>query len=359
MKIIKSLLLLALPSLAIFSACQGQNGHTIKGTIQGAANLQATLEQSFFDRTTTALGRVTCDPQGNFTFEQKEPFAQGLYTLTIGAQKLFFMLDGKENTVEIKGELAKLARYEGLEVSGSQTFTCYANLVKSLYATPLTSPDQAKPLIEQKTCDPLMKAFFTIQLLGRAPAQFMTEIKAAGKELDAYLPGSKYATGYNTIVTQLEAQATGAQAAQAAASKIQVGQPAPEISLPDPNGKVRNLSDLKGKIVLLDFWASWCGPCRRANPHVVEIYNKYKSKGFDVFSVSLDRPDGKEKWRQAIAQDGLIWSNHVSDLQFWNCAPAQTYGVHSIPQTFLIGRDGKILAVNPRNNLEEELLKAL
>ena len=111
--------------------------------------------------------------------------------------------------------------------------------------------------------------------------------------------------------------------------------------------------------LLVDFWASWCGPCRKANPHVVEMYNKYKSKGFDVFSVSLDKQDGKQNWINAIKQDGLIWSNHVSDLQWWQSAPAGVYGVQSIPKTFLIGKDGKIVAVNPRNNLEEEILKAL
>ena len=118
-------------------------------------------------------------------------------------------------------------------------------------------------------------------------------------------------------------------------------------------------ASLKGKVVLLDFWASWCGPCRRENPHVVDVYNKYNKKGFEVFSVSLDRPDGKENWKKAIKDDGLVWANHVSDLQFWNSAPAATYGVRAIPQTFLIGRDGKVVAVNPRNNLEAELLKVL
>jgi alkyl hydroperoxide reductase subunit AhpC len=92
---------------------------------------------------------------------------------------------------------------------------------------------------------------------------------------------------------------------------------------------------------------------------VVEIYKKYKSRGFDVFSVSLDRQDGKDKWVQAIQQDGLEWDNHVSDLQFWNSAPAAVYGVRAIPKTFLVGRDGKIVAIDPRTNLEEAVLNAL
>ena len=160
---------------------------------------------------------------------------------------------------------------------------------------------------------------------------------------------------------------------------IQVGQPAPEISLKGPDGKTRSLSSLKGKVVLLDFWASWCGPCRRENPHVVDVYNRYKDKGFTVFSVSLDGLDNqaierlngdqaaieqqieasKQRWIAAIAQDKLTWDNHVSDLKKWNSAPAATYGIQSIPKTFLIGRDGNIVAVDPRNSLESELKKVL
>ncbi|MBK8295838.1 MAG: TlpA family protein disulfide reductase [Saprospiraceae bacterium] len=167
-------------------------------------------------------------------------------------------------------------------------------------------------------------------------------------------------------------------ASQEATESIKVGMPAPDINLPSPKGKSYKLSDLKGKVVLLDFWASWCGPCRRANPHVVEIYNKYKSKGFTVFSVSLDGVDSrtkqqlgseaqvkefsnraKEAWVAAIEKDNLTWDTHVSDLKKWESDPAKIYGVQSIPKTFLIGKDGKIVAVNPRDNLEEEILKVL
>ncbi|MBK6363167.1 MAG: TlpA family protein disulfide reductase [Saprospiraceae bacterium] len=148
--------------------------------------------------------------------------------------------------------------------------------------------------------------------------------------------------------------------------------------MPGPDGKVRKLSSYKGKVVLIDFWASWCGPCRKANPMVVDIYNRYKSKGFDVFSVSLDGVDSrtsaqiqdqqqlnqiidqqKTRWLAAIQQDQLTWDGHVSDLKKWECAPAQEYGVRSIPQTFLVGRDGKIVALNPKFDLEEQVKKYL
>ena len=354
MKKIKSILVLfVLPAFAVLYACNGQGGHVIKGNISGAANLQVLLEQSHFDRSNTALGKATCDGAGNFEIKSEKPWEQGLYRVTIGAKRLFFILDGKEGVVDIKGDINTIDRLE-VEVKGSETFTCYANIVKDAFKNQFKTPEDAKAAIA-KGCNPFMKAILTSSFLGNSAASFVPEFKQASTDLNAYMPGTKYATDYANMVTQLQNQITQQQSGEA----IQVGQPAPEISLPDPNGNVRTLSSMKGKIVLLDFWASWCGPCRRANPHVVEVYNKYKDKGFDVFSVSLDKQDGKEKWVQAIKQDGLVWDNHVSDLQYWNSAPAATYGVRGIPKTFLIGRDGKIVAIDPRQNLEQELLKVL
>jgi thiol-disulfide isomerase/thioredoxin len=117
------------------------------------------------------------------------------------------------------------------------------------------------------------------------------------------------------------------------------GAMAPEIMLKNPDGDTVLLSSLKGQVVLIDFWASWCGPCRAANPHVKELYAKYHSKGFEIYGVALDYE--KSKWTTAILQDGLEWV-HVSDLRGWSSTAAKEYGVHSIPQTFLIDKEGRI-----------------
>ncbi|MDR1757463.1 MAG: TlpA family protein disulfide reductase [Bacteroidales bacterium] len=130
--------------------------------------------------------------------------------------------------------------------------------------------------------------------------------------------------------------------------------PAPEIAFNNPEGKLLKLSDLRGKYVLVDFWASWCGPCRRENPHVVNTYAKYHDKGFEVFSVSLDTD--KARWQQAIVADKLTWSYHVSDLKGWKSDAARLYGVNSIPCTFLIDKEGNIIAKGLRG---EELTRAL
>jgi thiol-disulfide isomerase/thioredoxin len=130
------------------------------------------------------------------------------------------------------------------------------------------------------------------------------------------------------------------------ASKVAIGAIAPELEFPDPEGKMRKLSDLRGKVVLVDFWASWCGPCRRENPNVTNIYSKYHDKGFEVFSVSLD--SDAASWKRAIEADKLVWPNHVSDLRKWQSKAAALYGVSSIPSTFLLDKEGRIVQRNLR-----------
>ena len=132
------------------------------------------------------------------------------------------------------------------------------------------------------------------------------------------------------------------------------GMEAPEISMKDTEGNIRRLSDLRGKVVMIDFWASWCGPCRRENPNVVKLYKKYHDKGFEIYSVSLDKE--KSAWLKAIKDDGLVWPTHVSDLKGWTSSGGKTYGIMSVPSTVLVDKDGKIIARNLRGpELERKL----
>jgi peroxiredoxin len=135
------------------------------------------------------------------------------------------------------------------------------------------------------------------------------------------------------------------------------GDMAPDIKMSNPDGKMMSLSSLKGQVVLLDFWASWCGPCRVENPNVVRAYQKYKDKGFTVFSVSLD--NDKAKWIKAIEVDKLEWDYHVSDLKGWQSSVARLYGVSGIPSTFLLDKNGKIIAQNLRGAALEQQLELL
>ena len=140
-------------------------------------------------------------------------------------------------------------------------------------------------------------------------------------------------------------------------SKTPTGAIAPELNMVNPEGKIITLESLRGKYVLIDFWASWCGPCRRENPTVVRLYNKYKDQGFDVYSVSLDK--SKSKWMSAIVKDGLIWENHVSDLKGWGSAATGLYGFRGIPYTVLIDKEGKVIATKLRGAALERKLQQL
>ena len=131
------------------------------------------------------------------------------------------------------------------------------------------------------------------------------------------------------------------------AKKTGIGRMAMDFTQNDTLGNPVTLSSFRGKYLLLDFWASWCGPCRAENPNVVAAFNQYNSKGFDVLSVSLDQPNGKEKWLKAIHDDKLTWT-HVSDLKFWNNQVSVMYGIQAIPQNFLIDPQGKIIGKNLR-----------
>jgi peroxiredoxin len=180
--------------------------------------------------------------------------------------------------------------------------------------------------------------------------------------LDGYYQGS--IPDYNDVAAIFHSFSVKVKSSKAGvdyAAKLEkmkqtaIGAFAPLFTQNDPDGKPISLASFRGRYVLIDFWASWCGPCRAENPNVVKAYNKYKDKNFTILGVSLDKPNAKDKWLKAIADDHLEW-NHVSDLQYWKNAVAVQYHIQSLPQNFLVDPDGKIIAKNLRGEALEAKL---
>lgn len=170
-------------------------------------------------------------------------------------------------------------------------------------------------------------------------------------ELGPVLDVSELSPLYDALDASLKSTEGGKQLKKSidALMPTALGAIAPDFTQNDPNGAPVKLSSFRGKYVLIDFWASWCGPCRQENPNVVKAYNKFKTKNFTIIGVSLDKPEGKANWLQAIKDDGLSWTQ-VSDLKFWSNQVALLYAVQSIPHNFLLDPNGKIIAKDLRGS---------
>lgn len=197
---------------------------------------------------------------------------------------------------------------------------------------------------EDKTVVPIYAALFAGGFI--QPENYYTWYTELLQKFESESPKSKYTAYFREFLKPYAAQAS-----------LQVGKIAPDFSLKTPAGNLIKLSDLRGKYILIDFWASWCGPCRQENPNVVKLYNRFKDKGFDILGVSLDRDS--TDWVKAIKSDNLTWL-HVSDLKYWDSEAAKIYNITSIPATYLIDPSGVIVDRNLRGKaLEDKLTNIL
>ncbi len=309
------------------------------------------------------------DKKGNFTIESTLP-DKDYYVLRVGNTHINLILEDKSD-VKIYGDGSNIGQFSN--IIGSEPTSNMNQFIREMEVWN-RKRDSATQLIQQ---DPSRQEEINANLyrdyyyFDNVRQQFIANNQNSPALLpliSTYDPQQEWAN-YEAIVKQLQAGFAGSPTIDAVSqnyiqtkNKMEAGQalapgkPAPDFEETGIDGKTMKLSDLKGKVVLLDFWASWCGPCRKENPNVVKLYEQYKDKGFTVMSVSLD--SSRERWEAAIKQDNLTWPYHVSDLQKWSSKVGRIYQVQSIPFTVLIDQEGNIIQTNLRGEaLEAELAR--
>ena len=354
---------LAATVLGLANACQNAvaaEGYEISGQLKNApagtvVHLSELTANQFVEK-----GQTKTDASGKFTLKGLAT-TPGIFQLKVDeANQVLLLLDNKTH-VELNGDAKSLpATYS---VKGSKEAEVLRQLTQVMQGTKgqldgisqrYNAAGQAGKKEEMKSIE---KEYYVIQGINTVKVKSLIRRNATsvvgGFAVGAFLnPEEEFTFADSVAAIQRKANPNSPFTKELTARLEPLrataqGTMAPEINLPTPQGPKLALSSLRGKYVLIDFWASWCGPCRQENPNVVKAYNQFKDKGkgFTIYSVSLDQD--KAKWEKAIASDGLTW-HHVSDLASWNSVAGAAYGVKAIPQSFLLDPQGRIIAKNLR-----------
>jgi peroxiredoxin len=333
---------------------------TVSGAIQGAAGKSIYLEYLSSDKIIN-LDTAIADEEGHFSFEI-ELDHPGYYRIGLSQSNVCVLIIQPKDDIVLNADASNI--YTTYEVERSKESQRLKDLNRLL--TPRDSVNmllqQAQMTQDQALFNQVVQVYDQTMLsVSNKVRAFIDADPASLSSLAAIqnLSMDDDFAYYLKVIDALTEKAAGNEFYESMRVQVQqqrklaVGSPAPEISLPQPDGQILSLSDLKGQYVLIDFWASWCGPCRKENPNVVRVYNKYHEQGFEILGVSLDK--NASAWLNAIEQDGLVWK-HVSDLKYWNSAVVPEYQVKGIPLTFLIDPEGNIVAKNLRGpSLEQKL----
>lgn len=369
--------MIAIVGMLLLASC-GQKGAVVKGNLDNAEGETIILEK-LSPTDVIATDSLEIGKSGDFKLSTGEIVEPGFYRLRINDNNFVILLLNDGETAEVKGNA--LDFYRSYEVAGSEGSTKLRmldarlrqdyELQDSLRKSFMQFQAQGHPRLDSisQSIDAVFqsaqreKLVFVKEFIDQNPTSLATLsavqsvrydenpelFDQVASNLEEAYPNSDY-------VKQFKKQVVDLKAKQQAAAKTGIGAQAPEIVVQTPDGETIKLSDFRGKVTMIDFWAAWCKPCRAENPNVVRLYNKYKDKGFEIFGVSLDQD--KEKWIQAIKQDGLTWK-HGSELRFWQSSFVPAYNLDGIPMTYLLDENGVIIAKGLRGQQLEAKLQEI
>lgn len=369
--------LFALGAMAMLISCeQKQEGFTINGTVTGFADGTMVYINSADENSDTGLTKIdsVAITEGKFTFAGKADEIDMKY-LEFGQEQMYylpFIYENGEITVVYDKDKTENTKVTGTESNDSfMTFREQTKPVeekmKRFQEENNEKMMQAQMSGDETAMNELREEYMKIaDELSEVSKNFVKNNKNfASLMMLSQLHQNKQITDeelieiYNGMDDSLKATKVGKDIQELVnnAAKLAIGQPAPDFSAPTPEGTEASLKENLGKVTVIDFWAAWCGPCRKENPNVVRIYEKYKDQGLSIIGVSLDRD--KDAWLKAIADDGLTWTQ-ISNLAYFNDPIAKEYNINAIPATFIIDADGNIAAKDLRGQeLEDKIAELL
>jgi thiol-disulfide isomerase/thioredoxin len=364
-----SIVLMALFTVAFLSCSSKPEQGIIKGNLTNFKDGYVYLDE-ITTQNAKVKDSVKIDDKGNFSlkFDTKEP---SFYRIRLAENNYILLIVNDKEQIEFNADannLGKTAQVKGSKESAllfEATHQLQRNAERLDSLNGVFQREQANPALDsikfvlqesynnmvdlennyiKNFIDKNSSSLACLAIIDKlTPDVHLAYYKKLDASLSKSLPNNSYTKMFHEKVLELD--------------RLSIGSLAPEIALNTPDGKSIALSSLKGKVVLIDFWASWCRPCRAENPNVVRMYNTYKDKGFDIYSVSLDKD--KEAWMKAINDDHLLWPSHVSDLGYWQSSVVKQYNISGIPFTCLIDKEGKIVAKGLRGEELEIKLKEL